>query len=200
LNYFQGKPIFGSAELRGAQTVSQWATESETNASWIRGIRDNVPAVHNPWSEADEGRDVEPKNAKRPNEYRDKIKPALRELNRTIGALLTMVRQGEMPLENDRRDCHADLIQNMVDGLDSLGKSFNRICVGMRNRLWQLPNPNTKSRVNNYLESIEQSVGVTLHTQNRPGSEIEGGTTDSCPEKRTLLEALKRDELPNNVA
>jgi hypothetical protein len=47
--------------------------------------------------------------------------------------------------------------------------------------------------------SLEKQAGVTLHVESWRGDEIGGRIIDPCPEKMAVWEALKRDELPNNV-
>jgi hypothetical protein len=222
LNHFIGKPIFGSAELRGAQIISKCSTESATQASLIKDIRAKVAAVCKLLSEVDVGHDVELRNVQSFNKFLEEIKQKLPELNRAIDAMLKMVGQGEISLENNPLDLHAKLIQDIVEGLDSL----NAFCESVHDNSWMLQNETTRSGITSSKESIkftlqelknsfspvkngvdpvvlrislEKQAGVRLHTESGPGREIEGGTTDSSPEKMALLEALKRDELPNNV-
>jgi hypothetical protein len=96
LNHFIGKPIFGSAELRGAQIISKCSTESATHTTFVKNIRANVDVVHKLLSEIDECHDVECKDFQSIREFKEKIEQQSPEFNRAIDDMLTMVSQGEV--------------------------------------------------------------------------------------------------------
>ncbi|MDR2603560.1 MAG: hypothetical protein LBC11_03305, partial [Puniceicoccales bacterium] len=223
LNHFTGKPIFSSKKTEEAHTLCKCSVEAQDLISKLERIRENLESMK---SQLQNNRmdNLEPYDIEGLNQAANSINQKLTGIDRIIAAIKTMQSEGENLLENNPLQRHANSIRDIIRDIKK-DLAPNKLRYGFLTYSSKLKEQ-ARSQFGSYTESIadvsselteslfsfdgvdpvvlrvalEEQAGIVLHTESGAGREItDGPQVDASQEKRELLEALKRDELPNNI-
>ncbi|MDR2776917.1 MAG: hypothetical protein LBB17_02645 [Puniceicoccales bacterium] len=177
LNHFVRGSIFGSKDAEDAHILYECFTEGSDLVSKLRSIREKLR-----------------------NE--DSFSQKLTKLDHAVAAITAMGQEGEDLLKNDPLKRHTSFIQDISDCINDL--DFNALndykCGSVWKQLRKSFSPSDRFDPVVLRIVLERQAGVVLHTESGPGREItDGPQADASTEKKDLLEALKKNELPNDA-
>ncbi|MDR2629071.1 MAG: hypothetical protein LBC30_03730 [Puniceicoccales bacterium] len=221
LNHFTGKPIFGIKETEGAHILYECFVEAPDLIAKLRSIQGNLLLMRSQLQNNGQ-ENLSRSQLDNLKQVENSIDQKLAKLDRAIAAVTTMGKEGDGLLENNPLARYADLIGDVSDlgDISNLGDpSVVRACGDKLNGQGRSEFERCKKSIEDVSEQLKKSLSprggldlvalriamekqaeVVLHAESGPGREITNGLpADASQEKKDLLEALKRDKLPNNA-